>query len=273
MTEKAILYDATTCIACRACQVACKQWNDNPVEKEENWGDYPKQKDISASTWLKIMFNEAESYGEATYLFARRACMHCTDAACVEVCPTGALYHHELGFVAYDKDICSGCGYCVDFCPFGVPQSNRNKFTGIAKMDKCTLCTSPGADRLAEGYEPACVKTCPTDALVFGDREELLALGRQKVSDLKSRGYSNAYLYGENELGGLHVLYVLEDSPDKYGLPVKPEFPALATLWQDIVQPLGLAAGGLVLAGLGLNYVIARRAKRIKAKAEEKEEV
>jgi formate dehydrogenase iron-sulfur subunit len=138
-------------------------------------------------------------------------------------------------------------------------------------MDKCTLCTTPGADRIAEGYEPACVKTCPTDALVFGDREELLALGRQKVNGLKNKGYSNAYLYGENELGGLHVLYVLEDSPDKYGLPVEPEFPALATLWQDIVQPLGLAAGGLVLAGLGLNYVVARRAKRIKEKAEKEE--
>jgi formate dehydrogenase iron-sulfur subunit len=271
MTEKAILYDSTGCIACRGCQVACKQWNENPLDKEENWGDYPEQTDISANTWLKIMFNETESYGEDTFLFTRRACMHCTDAACIEVCPTGALSRHHLGFVTYDKDICSGCGYCMEFCPFGVPQSTRNKLTGVAKMDKCTLCTTPGADRLAEDYEPACVKSCPTDALVFGDRDELVALGNQKVSDLKSKGYSNANLYGENELGGLHVLYVLEDSPDKYGLPTAPEFPVTATLWKDILQPVGLAAGGLVLAGLGLNYVIARRAKTIKERAEKQE--
>jgi formate dehydrogenase iron-sulfur subunit len=251
--------------------VACKQWNDNPPEKEASWEDYPAQGDISPNTWLKIMLHEAESNGRAAFLFTRRACMHCTDAACAEVCPTGALYRHELGFVTYDKDICSGCGYCVDFCPFSVPQSTRNTITGIAKMDKCTLCTTPGADRLAAGYEPACVKSCPTDALVFGDRNDMLSLGRQKVQALKEKGYSNAYLYGENELGGLHVLYVLQDSPDKYGLPVKPEFPALATMWQDILQPLGLAAGGLVLAGLGLNYIVARRAKRAKEEAEEKE--
>jgi len=271
MPEKAILYDSTSCIACRGCQVACKQWNDNAVDKEENWGDYPQPADISADTWLKVLANEEESYGEDTFLFTRSACMHCTDAACVEVCPTGALSRHELGFVTYDKDICSGCGYCVDFCPFGVPQSTRNTITGVAKMDKCTLCTTPGADRLAEGYEPACVKSCPTDALVFGDRDNLVTIGRQKVSDLKSNGYSNAYLYGEKELGGLHVLYVLEDSPDKYGLPPAPEFPATATLWQDIIQPVGLAAGGLVLAGLGLNYIIARRAKADREKAEKQE--
>ncbi|HEX79293.1 MAG TPA: 4Fe-4S dicluster domain-containing protein [Dehalococcoidia bacterium] len=271
MTEKAILYDSTSCIACRGCQVACKQWNDNPLDKEENWGDCPQTADISASTWLKIMLNEAKSYGDDTFLFTRRACMHCTDAACIKVCPTGALSRHELGFVTYDKDICSGCGYCMEFCPFGVPQSTRNTLTGAAKMDKCTLCTTPGADRMSENYEPACVKTCPTDALVFGDRDDLVILGNQKVSELKDEGYNNASLYGENELGGLHVLYVLEDSPDRYGLPLTPEFPAMADVWQDIIQPVGLAAGGLLLAGLGLNYIIASRAKAAREKAAKKE--
>jgi formate dehydrogenase iron-sulfur subunit len=260
--DKAILYDANTCIACRACQLACKQWNDTPPARQEDWGDYPAPADISVSTWLKVFVNETQSYSRDTFTFTRRACMHCSDAACVTVCPTGALSYHPDGLVAYDKGLCSGCGYCADFCPFGVPHSNRNIITGIAKMDKCTLCTSPGRDRLAEGYEPACVKACPTDALVFGQRDDMVSLGTQRVNALKSRGYDNAYLYGENELGGLHVLYVLEDTPDKYGLPPTPEYPVMATMWQDILQPLGLAAGGLMLAGLGLNYVVSRRSKK-----------
>ena len=165
--DKAILYDANTCIACRACQLACKQWNDTSPDRPEDWGDYPAPAAISISTWLKVFVKETESYSQDVFLFTRRACMHCSDAACVAVCPTGALRYHPDGFVAYDKDLCSGCGYCADFCPFGVPHSNRNLVTGVAKMDKCTLCTSPGYDRLSEGYEPACVKSCPTDALVM----------------------------------------------------------------------------------------------------------
>jgi hypothetical protein len=124
---------------------------------------------------------------------------------------------------------------------------------------------------MSENYEPACVNTCPTDALVFGNRDDLVLQGNQKVSELQGKGYSNAGLYGENELGGLHVLYVLEDSPDRYGLPSEPEFPAMADIWQDIIQPVGLAAGGLVLAGLGLNYIIASRAKVAREKAAKKE--
>lgn len=269
MTEKAILYDATACIGCRACQLACKQWNENSVDKMDKCGDYPNQADITANTWLKIMFNETDSYGEEKLFFSRRACMHCSDAACVEVCPTGALSRHELGFVTYNKDICSGCGYCVEFCPFEVPRSTRNTITGIAKMDKCTLCTSPGFDRIAESHEPACVQSCPTDALIFGERSDLISTGKQKVSTLKEQGCSNAYVYGENEMGGLHVLYVLEDSPDKYHLPSEPKFPVTATLWKDILQPAGLALGGLVMAGLGLNYIVAKRAQRIREKAGE----
>ena len=269
MAEKAILYDPTRCTACRGCQVACKQWNENDEEiptvengvDAVNRGSYENPPDLSPQTWLKMEFREVERKGKLDWLFTRRACMHCTEAACVKVCPSGALYHHELGFVAYDKDRCTGCGYCADFCPFQVPRSDRNLWTGIAKMDKCTLCTTPGLDRLADGYEPACAKTCPPGALKYGDRASLLAEGKKRITALKAKGYSNAYLYGDKELGGLHVMYVLDDSPEVYGLPVTPQVPAAAIVWKDVIQPLGWALGGLTILGLGLNYLVARRTK------------
>ncbi len=280
MAEKAILYDATRCTACRGCQVACKQWNENDeiipdVEngvQAVNRGSYENPPDLSPQTWLKIEFREVERSGKVAWLFNRRACMHCTDASCVKVCPTGALYHHELGFVAYNKDLCSGCGYCADFCPFNVPRSDRNLWTGVAKMDKCTFCTTPGLDRIAQGWEPACVKTCPTDALIYGDRDELVAVGRERVSALKAKGYSNAYLYGDTELGGLHVMYVLDDSPEVYGLPVAPQVPAAAIAWKDVIQPIGWGVGGLAILGLGINYLIAREAKLTRELPGKKEE-
>jgi formate dehydrogenase beta subunit len=258
MADKAILFDTTKCIACRACQVACKQWNELPGENTGNRGSYENPPDLSSKTWVKMEFREVSQGQELSWLFVRRACMHCTDAACVKVCPTGALYHHELGFVAYNKELCSGCGYCVEFCPFDVPRSERNALTGVAKMEKCVFCTTPGSDRITEGYVPACVKTCPTSALVYGDRAELVAEGRKQVEALKARGYGNAYLYGDKELGGLHVLYVLENSPTAYGLPLNPEVPLTATVWKDVLQPLGLALGAVAIAGLGLNYIVAR---------------
>ena len=184
--------------------------------------------------------------------------MHCTDAGCVKVCPTGALYHNEAGFVGYNKDLCSGCGYCIDACPFHVPRSDRNILTGVAVMDKCTLCTTAGLNRIVEGYEPSCVKTCPPNALEYGDRSSLLAEGKKRVATLQSKGMTNANLYGENELDGLHVMYVLEDSPDIYGLPLNPKVSATTTVWQNVVQPLGWAVGGVTVLGLGLNYLVAR---------------
>jgi ferredoxin len=133
------------------------------------------------------------------------------------------------------------------------------------------MCTQPGLNRLDAAAEPACVKTCPTDALQFGDRTAMIDEAKKKVSKLQSAGFSNATLYGETELGGLHVLYVLNDTPDKYGLPVNPQFPSTATAWKDVIQPVGMAAGGLVLVGLALNFVIARRSKMIEEKAAKKE--
>ncbi len=260
---KAILYDATKCVACRGCQVVCKQWNELKAEFTENRGSYENPKDLSPETWIKMEFREIPRNGSVAWLFTRRACMHCTDAGCVTACPTGAVYHHDLGFVAYDKGKCTGCGYCVDFCPFEVPQLDGSRVTGLGRIDKCTFCTTHGLDRIGNGLEPACVKTCPPGALIYGDRGELVAEGNKRVAALGG----NATLYGENELDGLHVLYVLTDSPETYGLPKDPKVSAAATAWKDIIQPLGWAAGGLVAGGLLINLIVAR-ARQIRAEEE-----
>jgi len=263
MADKAILYDATLCTACRGCQAACKQWNGNDEVIPDaaggvdarNRGSYENPPDLSTKTWLKMEFREVERGGKVNWLFTRRSCMHCSDAACVRVCPNGSLYHHELGFVAYNKDTCTGCGYCVDACPFDVP---RLKGLVLAKMDKCTFCSTPGLDRISEGWEPACVKSCPPGALKYGDRDQLVAEGRKRVEALKDKGFRNAYLYGDRELDGLHVLYVLDDSPEVYGLPLKPRVSAATGAWQDLIKPLGWAVGGATIIGLVLNYLVAR---------------
>ncbi len=274
MADKAILYDATKCTACRGCQVACKQWNENDENipttengvEAKNRGSYENPPDLSPQTWLKMRFTEVETDGKVRWLFTRQACMHCTDAACVRVCPNGSLYHHELGFVAYNKDTCTGCGYCADACPFNVPRSDRNIWTGQAKMDKCTFCTSQGYDRIAEGWEPACVKTCPPKALQYGDRDALVAKGKARVAELQAKGYSKANLYGETELGGLHVMYVLEDTPETYLLPENPTVSAATFAWKNVIQPVGWAVGGLTIVGLGMNWLVARANSNKEAK-------
>jgi len=255
MAEKAILYDATRCTACRGCQVACKQWNENLGEETVNRGSYENPPDLSPETWLKIGFRELEREGKVNWLFTRRSCMHCTDASCAIVCPTGAILHTEEGFVHIDQEWCIGCGYCVQACPFNVPHKDEEE--GTAK--KCSFCTGVGLNRIAEGLEPACVKSCPPDALILGDRDELVALGNQRVADLRAKGgeYSNAYLYGENELGGLHVLYVLDDSPEDYGLPEEPQ---LATTSMVEKWLTGIATAGIV-AALPLWFLFRRRQK------------
>jgi len=197
--------------------------------------------------------------------------MHCTQAACVEVCPSGALFYNQYGFVAYDKDKCIGCGYCGQFCPFNIPRLDAEPISGVGKMDKCTLCTTSGLDRLSIGQEPACVKTCPTGALVYGDRDEVVAEGKRRVARLKtphSEPYPRATLYGETELGGLHVLYVLADSPEVYGLPKEPKFPVTATVHEDFSRPFTWILWSVVAAGLALNVLVAR-ARQIRRKEHE----
>lgn len=270
MGEKAILFDSTKCIACRACQVACKQWNELRAKATTCQGTYENPPDLSPSTWLTIKFREEPNGDAVKWLFSRRSCMHCTEAPCVKVCPAGALVHNQYGFVFYDKEKCIGCGYCVEYCPFNIPRLDAEPVSGVGKMDKCTLCTTPGLDRLSIGQEPACVKTCPTDALIYGDRDELVVEGKGRVAALKSphsEAYPKATLYGERELGGLHVLYVLTDSPEVYGLPKEPEFPVLATVQEDIFRRFGWILWGAVASALAINVIVAR--VRQKGKKEE----
>jgi formate dehydrogenase iron-sulfur subunit len=242
MAEKAFLYDATRCTACRGCQVACKQWNeyDEEIPTVENgvdavnWGSYENPPELSAKCWLKIKFTEVERNNKVDWLFTRISCMHCTEASCQNVCPTNSISHTDDGFVVIDQEWCIGCGYCVQACPYGVP--HKDEHTGTAR--KCTSCI----DRRPHGYPPACIKACPPKALLYDDRSTLLTLGRQRVQDLKDAGMSNANLYGENELGGLNVLYVLDDSPEVYGLPAEPKVATHNAIGQWI--------GGLLTAGL-----------------------
>ncbi|MDD5095540.1 MAG: 4Fe-4S dicluster domain-containing protein [Dehalococcoidia bacterium] len=251
---KAILFDGTKCTACRGCQVACKQWNELKAEETTNRGTFENPPDLSSDTWLKIKFTEVSKNGNGgiDWLFTRRSCMHCTDAACVTVCPSGALSYHKLGFVQYNKDKCTGCGYCVEACPFKVPKSDGGNFTGVRKASKCLFCQ----DRVTNGFEPACVTTCPTAALQFGERSEMVAIGRSRVEQLGST-YPMANLYGEKQLDGLHVLYVLPYAPEVHGLPADPKVPTAAEA-RDILKYVGVGAVAAVAVGAGLNFLVAR---------------
>ena len=251
--DKAILYDSSKCTACRGCQVACKSWNEHEAEETTNRGSYENPEELSPETWVKMRFIETErADGKFAWLFARRACMHCTDASCAIVCPTGAILKTDEGFVHIDQEWCIGCGNCVQACPFNVPHKDHHH-TGTAM--KCTGCTSTGLNRQDAGLAPACVTTCPTGALKFGDRDQLIEEANQRIADLKAKGLSNATLYGKNELGGLHVLYVLDDTPKAYGLPESPQV-ASSTVIQKWIS--GIATAG-VIAALPLWFVFKRR--------------
>lgn len=253
--EKAILCDSTLCIDCHACEIACKRYNK--LEEDITTDD------LSPNTWLKIESRQVEMGGESIWLFTRRACMHC--ATCVNVCPTGAISERiEDGIVVVDHDKCIGCHYCFFACPFDIPRYGED-----GTMQKCDFCS----DRLELGKEPACVEACPVDdALIYGDRDKLVVKGRERVQALRAEGYSNAYLYGDKELGGLPVMYVLAHSPEVYGLTVTPKVPVAATAWQDILRPLGWILGGLAILGVGLSYIIAKKAKLTRELPSEREE-
>jgi formate dehydrogenase iron-sulfur subunit len=252
----AMLLDLSKCTACRGCQAACKQWNDLPAVETHNWGSYQNPKDLSYDTYTLIHFDEYEREdGKLEWLFLNQRCLHCTDAACVDVCPTGALAHNEMGFVQYQEELCNGCGYCGQYCPFQIPRLGQaDALSGEAKSSKCTFCQ----DRTTNGLTPACAQTCPTGAIVFGDRDDMIAKGKESVEVLKAKGFTDARLYGETELGGLHQMYVLTEKASLYGLPESPKYPAGATT-KNILRPLGNLAFGAAIVGSIAAFFITRR--------------
>lgn len=256
--EVGMLVDISKCIGCWWCYGACKQYNGLPETIKPVPEEAPE---LSPETWSTLF---ALKNGEE-WSFRKQACMHCTDAACVRVCPTGALSYNQMGFVQYDKEKCSGCGYCADFCPFGVPQMNGSNLSGIAVMDKCTFCI----DRVTNDLQPACADACPTGAIKFGQRSQLISEGKQRIAELKQSNV-DAHLYGESELEGLHVMYVLDDAPSIYGLPSYPEVPATVEVL-DILQWTGIGLTAAAVAGFGLNYLLARKTK-LSSKSPDKED-
>ncbi len=251
--EVGILYDASRCVGCRACQMACKDWNKLPGETTDAQELYETPLGLSADTWTLIKLNKS---GQADWHFFNYQCMHCTDAACVAVCPTGALFKDERGFTALDQEKCNGCGYCAQFCPYGVPHlKTKSLLTGEAKVAKCTFCQ----DRIWSGLGgPSCAEACPVGALVWGQWEELLGQAKERVAVLLNQGLSGARLYGETETGGLHRLSVLFDEPRQYNLPDVPPGP-MVNVWQNIVQPLGEVVFGAAILGILGVFLAVRR--------------
>jgi formate dehydrogenase iron-sulfur subunit len=316
--------DTTVCIGCKACEVACKQWNDLPADGSTfgKGSSYDHTGSLNASTWRHVRFVEiaeatpqaredaqrrlaenggggfpsipatggagsaggtgpdgpdllriAESGGGAAvvdvaaavaamedWVFMSDVCKHCTNAGCLDACPTGALIRTEFETVVLQADVCNGCGYCVPACPFGVVARDHDD----GRAGKCTLCY----DRLEDGLEPACAKACPTDSIQFGPYDELVEIAGRRVVELHARGASNAYLYGagdeepEDQLaGGLGAFFHLTQPPERYGLPAHAESPV-----QENVVPATAAAMGaglLAAAGAAIAFVLgARRAPR-----------
>lgn len=229
MGEKVKLIDVSKCIGCRACQVACKQWNELPAVKTINRGTHQNPPDLDPDTYTLIRFDEvSDGNGGLKWLMRKDGCMHCTDAACVMSCPApGALTHSGTGAVVYNRSLCIGCKNCVITCPFDIPRFNAAK----EKPYKCTLCY----DRISEGQIPACIKACPTGTLAFGDRGKMVMKAYARAEKLGS----GATVYGDKFVSGTHVMYVLDNKTSAYAaLPESPKVPLAVKAWKSILKPL-----------------------------------
>lgn len=247
-STKGFFTDSTLCIGCKACEVACKQWNQLPADEIAFTGfSYDNTVALGASTWRHVAFIEKDG----AWLFNSDVCKHCAQAGCLEGCPTGAIVRTEFGSVYVQPDVCNGCGYCIVSCPFGV----IDRRAGDGRAFKCTLCY----DRLRDGLQPACAQTCPTNSIQFGDVVELRERAQRRVEQLHAQGRTEAYLYGVDQpgTGGLNAFFLLMDEPESYNLPPKPRAPSHTAKegWMAMAfGALGLAAAALAsVAASGKN--------------------
>jgi formate dehydrogenase iron-sulfur subunit len=273
--------DTTVCIGCKACEVACKEWNVIPEDGLVWTGEsYDNTSELGANSWRHVAFIEqrkplkldgggdtAELDAEPLrWLMSSDVCKHCTHAGCLDVCPTGSLFRTEFGTVVVQQDICNGCGYCVPACPFGVldkrhlPRSAGDAPLALpmlgAKEDgrvwKCTLCY----DRLKGGHEPACAKACPTDSIQFGPLDELRERADKRLAKLEAEGWNGAQLYGrdpDDGVGGFGAFFLLLDEPEVYGLPPDPVVPTrnLPQMWANTAVAAAATLVGVAIAFLG----------------------
>jgi formate dehydrogenase iron-sulfur subunit len=240
--------DTSVCIGCKACEVACKEWNDVPADGFDLLGmSYDNTGSLDANTWRHVAFIEQRSGDDLQWLMASDVCKHCTHAACLDVCPTGSLFRTEFGTVVVQEDICNGCGYCVPACPYGV--IDRREPDGRAW--KCTLCY----DRIGDGLMPACATACPTESIQYGPLDELRERADKRLAELHAGGVSQARLYGrdpDDGVGGDGAFFLLLDEPEVYGLPPAPVVTTrdLPTMWRRA----GMAALGVV-AGVAVAFL------------------
>jgi len=250
---KGFFTDTTLCIGCKACEVACKQWNQLPDDGFLFSGmSYDNTVQLGASTWRHVAFIERpvplRTHDDTAFswLFSSDVCKHCARAGCLESCPTGAIIRTEFGSVYVQPDVCNGCGYCVVNCPFGV--IDRREEDGRAW--KCTLCY----DRLRGGMEPACAKACPTESIQFGEVDELRKRARERVNKLHDDGVTDAYLYGVDEADqpgteGLNAFFLLVDQPEVYNLPPDPVVPTKKV--KDAWTSMAAGAVGMLVVAIG----------------------
>jgi formate dehydrogenase beta subunit len=245
------LIDTTTCIGCKACEVACVEWNGYEFRETSFDNTYQTMPETAWNFWNLIKFNEVETDGGLQWLMRKDQCMHCEEPGCLIACPAdGAIVQYTNGIVDFNQANCIGCQYCVTGCPFNIPKFNE----ATKKVYKCTLCS----DRVGAGLEPACIKSCPTGCLHFGSKEDMKFEAEKRVTQLHANGHADAGVYDPSGVKGTHVIYVLGDAkhPENYGgLPSDPRVPIFVKLWKGPLKWLGgigMVAGVL---GVFMHYI------------------
>jgi formate dehydrogenase iron-sulfur subunit len=255
MSITAFLTDSTLCIGCKACEVACKEWN-GVSEDGFDWSGYSYDNTgaVGASTWRHVKFVEqapvpglgGNAGEQASWTFSSDVCKHCEQAGCLEGCPTGSIVRTEFGSVYIQPDVCNGCGYCVVACPFGVVERNQKD----GRAFKCTFCY----DRQKVGLMPACAKACPTESIKFGEIEDLRRKAQARIEELHHRGMDDAQVYDpqDTSVEGIHAFFIVRGDARTYNLPPSPEVPTvyLKKSWRSSAMAAGLLLGGTLLAFL-----------------------
>ncbi len=276
--EVGFFTDPSVCIGCKACEVACKEWNEVP-EDGFTWtgNSYDNTGHVGHSTWRHVLFVEQDrpkghqitsaaqapvsiphseirnphSEDPFRWVFLSDVCKHCEEAGCLEACPTGSIVRTEVGSVLVQNDVCNGCGYCVVSCPFGVIDRRPEPLPDAGGAFKCTFCY----DRQKSGLTPACAKVCPTESIVFGRLDDLRARGDARVRELRTQGYEDAQIYDprETSVGGIHAFFLILGEPEAYGLPPKPQIPTIY-LKSSWTAAAATAIGAIIAVGAAFAY-------------------